>query len=251
MDGASVSSIITENATHTSLYFTYTHSTHTIQIIGTWVIGPPPPPEYTLTIYSSPTGVTFTVNGVPHTTPWSGAYSKDSSVSLVMPETHAVGEVKYYWNQWSDGVSTRSRTVTMNTDITLTACFSGPYYQLTVTSLPITGIPFTVNTVSKTTPYAEWLPEDSYTLVMPETYSGYNWSHWLEDGDTNRVKTFYLHGTTWTGVYVLAAPPPPVGGLWVPINKFELLAPWIGLASLITMVTISVVYVKHRKKQQN
>jgi parallel beta-helix repeat protein len=45
--------------------------------------------------------------------------------------------------------------------------------------------------------------------------------------------------------------PPPVGGLWVPINKLELLAPWIVLASLITMVTISVVYVKHRKKQQN
>jgi len=42
IDGASVSPTITENATHTFLYFTYTHSTHTIQIIGTWVIGPPP-----------------------------------------------------------------------------------------------------------------------------------------------------------------------------------------------------------------
>lgn len=42
----------------------------------------------------------------------------------------------------------------------------------------------------------------------------------------------------------------PVGGVWVPINKFELLAPWIGLASLIT-VAASVVYVKRRKKEQN
>jgi hypothetical protein len=42
IDGASVPPTITENATHTSLYFTYTHSTHTIQIIGTWAIGPPP-----------------------------------------------------------------------------------------------------------------------------------------------------------------------------------------------------------------
>lgn len=47
------------------------------------------------------------------------------------------------------------------------------------------------------------------------------------------------------------APPVPVGGVWVPTNKFELLAPWIGLASLITVATASVVYVKHRKKQQN
>lgn len=42
--------------------------------------------------------------------------------------------------------------------------------------------------------------------------------------------------------------PRPVGGIWVPINKFELLAPWIGLASLITVATASVIYVKHRKE---
>jgi len=49
----------------------------------------------------------------------------------------------------------------------------------------------------------------------------------------------------------LPAPPPPVGGVWVPINKFDLVAPWIGLASLITVAAVSVVYVKRRKKQQN
>jgi len=42
IDGAPVSATITENATHSFLYFTYIHSTHKIQIIGTWVIGPPP-----------------------------------------------------------------------------------------------------------------------------------------------------------------------------------------------------------------
>ena len=45
--------------------------------------------------------------------------------------------------------------------------------------------------------------------------------------------------------------PRPVGGEWVPINKFELLSPWIGLASLITVATVSLVCVKRRKKQQN
>lgn len=42
--------------------------------------------------------------------------------------------------------------------------------------------------------------------------------------------------------------PPPVGGHWLPINKSVLLAPWITLASLITVATTSIVYVKHRKK---
>jgi len=41
IDGAPVPPTITENATHSCLYFTYTHSTHLIQIIGTWVVSPP------------------------------------------------------------------------------------------------------------------------------------------------------------------------------------------------------------------
>lgn len=42
-----------------------------------------------------------------------------------------------------------------------------------------------------------------------------------------------------------------VGGYWTPINKSTLLAPWISLASLITVAAVSIVYVKHRKKQEN
>ena len=38
--------------------------------------GAPPPPSYTLTIYSSPTGVPFTVSDISRTTPWSGTYSE-------------------------------------------------------------------------------------------------------------------------------------------------------------------------------
>jgi len=46
-------------------------------------------------------------------------------------------------------------------------------------------------------------------------------------------------------------PPTPVGGVWVPISKTELLAPWITLVSLITLASVSVVYVRRRKKQKN
>lgn len=53
-------------------------------------------------------------------------------------------------------------------------------------------------------------------------------------------------------VFSVTTPSPsPVGGVWVPINKFELLGSWIGLASLITVTVASIVYIKHRKKQQN
>jgi len=86
-------------------------------------------PDFTLTIYGSPTGVAFTVDGVSRTTPWSGIYSENTSVSFIMPEIHTVGDTRYYWNQWSDGNTSRSRTVTMNTRITLTAHYEpGPVY---------------------------------------------------------------------------------------------------------------------------
>lgn len=90
------------------------------------------PSSYTLTVYSSPTGVPFTVDDVSCTTPWSGTYSEGASVSLVMPSTHAVGLAKYYWIQWSDGVTSRLRTAAMNTNITLTAHYSSPFTQLYV-----------------------------------------------------------------------------------------------------------------------
>jgi len=49
---------LTENATHSCLYFTYAHSTHTIQITGTWVIGPPTPP---LSVSISPLSASLVV----------------------------------------------------------------------------------------------------------------------------------------------------------------------------------------------
>ena len=40
----------------------------------------------------------------------------------------------------------------------------------------------------------------------------------------------------------------PVGGISIPVNKLELLAPYIGLAILLAVAVISIVYVKRRKR---
>jgi len=106
-----------------------------------------------------------------------------------------------------DGIGDTPYIIDVNNQDNYPLMYTGPYYQLTVTSSPITGIQFTINGAPKTTPYTEWLLEGSYTLEMPETYNGYVWSHWLEDGDPNRTKTITLPGTTWTGVFVFAVQP--------------------------------------------
>jgi len=178
--------------------------------------------------------VTFTVDGVSRTTPWSATYSQGASVSLVMPSTHSVGAARYYWDRWSDGVTSRSRTVIMDTDLTLTAYYTGPYYQLTVTSSPITGIPFTINGASKTTSYTEWLLQGSYTIEMPATYSGYTWSHWYEDGDTNRIKTFTLSSTTTLTAAYTSPPPadttPPTTPVVTDDGKYTSSTTWLHAA---------------------
>jgi len=205
--------------------------------------------QYTLAVHSLPNGITFTVDGISYTTPWSETYSEGTPVNLEMPETYTVGDARYYWNQWSDGNTSPSRTVAMTTNIALTAYFAGPYYQLTITSLPITGIEFTIDGIPKTTPYTEWLLEGSYTLEMPETYSGYVWSHWLEDEDTNRIKTIALPGHKWTTIYVL-----PVGGKTTPINmpmnEPEVPALWIWLLTFILPLVATAAFVKLKKKKQ-
>ena len=43
----------------------------------------------------------------------------------------------------------------------------------------------------------------------------------------------------------------PVGGVWVPIDKFALLAPYIGLVSTIVVATVATaIYAKRRKEKQ-
>ncbi|MDH5663791.1 MAG: hypothetical protein OEY90_04925, partial [Candidatus Bathyarchaeota archaeon] len=41
----------------------------------------------------------------------------------------------------------------------------------------------------------------------------------------------------------------PVGGVWIPVSKLDLLAPYIGLTILLTVAVMTVVYVKKRKRK--
>jgi len=167
-----------------------------------------PPEKFRITIYSSPIEVTFTVNGESHTTPWSWDYDEGTFLTIIMPETYVVNDARYYWNTWNDGNTNRSRSFNVNANITLTAYYTGPYYELTVDSAPITGVTFTLNNTSYMTPFNEWLLKGHYVIEMPETYGAYIWSHWLEDGDANRTKTIFLtEGETWTGIFEYAIPP--------------------------------------------
>jgi len=62
--------------------------------------------------------------------------------------------------------------------------------------------------------------------------------------DTNY--DFYPLMGPWT-----PAEPTPVGGIWLPINKLSLLAPYIGLTTLLATAVITVGYVEKRKRKRD
>jgi hypothetical protein len=54
-----------------------------------------------------------------------------------------------------------------------------------------------------------------------------------------------------TGAATLSkAPQVPVGGEWVPINRLQLMAPWMTSIALMTILTTSFVYVRRRKQRK-
>jgi parallel beta-helix repeat protein len=134
-----------------------------------------PPPAYTLTVLSVPNGVTFTANGIARLTPWSRAYDKGASVTLSMPETQTIADAVYQWDQWSDGAVNRSRTVTLTTNHTLTAYYTGPYYELAIASS--TG--GTTNPAPGVYRHLNMSSVDTNALAE----AGYMLDHWELDGD--------------------------------------------------------------------
>jgi len=85
IDGIPATFIVMENATHAMLYFAYVHSTHNVQIIGTWVIGEPPPPA----------GITAAVDIAPDTL---NLKSKGEWITcyIELPKDYNVSDIDIY-----------------------------------------------------------------------------------------------------------------------------------------------------------
>lgn len=101
-----------------------------------------------------------------------------------------------------------------------------------------------------------------YTELGPGETVTYTWNQWNAFTDTfvppgkYTVETYSeldLEPSKTFEIVVCPPAPAPVGGFEVPINvevPMDVLAPWIGLVSLIA-ATVSVVYLKYKRKQQN
>jgi len=110
--------------------------------------------SYKLVVDSVPSGVTFTADNASCTAPLSETYNESTAVILTMPKSYSYEGENYTWSRWSDENTNRTRTVTVNKNIALTAIFTPENMSLAIsilspenTTYSITDIPleYTVN----------------------------------------------------------------------------------------------------------
>jgi len=81
-----------------------------------------------------------------------------------------------------------------------------------------------------------WIPETTgyHTISVVWDYGGYD--------PVSETSNFA------EGKHEVVVEAGPVGGIYIPVNKLELLAPYIGLTILLALAIITVAYVKKRKR---
>jgi hypothetical protein len=71
---------------------------------------------------------------------------------------------------------------------------------------------------------------------------------WEQHGDSEVSDAFHVPDTKYVTITFYENCFKPVGGISIPVNKLELLAPYIGLTILLAVAVALVVYVKKRKR---
>jgi len=165
---------------------------------------------YTLTIDSTPiTGVSFSLDGVSKTTPFSEILPA-GSYTVEMPSVWEAFGTEYTFVNWTDGPIDPTRVIGLTSSMSLTANYAvSAEYTLEIDSTPITGVSFSLDGVSKTTPFSEILPAGIHTIVMPAEWTvvetAYDFLAWT-DGPTDPERTISLtNDMSLTAIYMVAA----------------------------------------------
>ncbi|RLI46253.1 hypothetical protein DRO69_03470, partial [Candidatus Bathyarchaeota archaeon] len=178
--------------------------------------------NYTLTVNSEPiAGVNFTIGSTTYLTNTSVSLL-EGSYTVTMPSTWIVGADQYNFVKWENNSTNPTRVVSLTSNKTIIATYERVLenYTLTVNSVPIDGIDFTINGTSYTTNKSISLLEGLYTVTMPSTWTvgtdQYNFVKW-ENNSTNPTRVVSLtSNTTITATYELALTPPVASFIFSP-----------------------------------
>lgn len=198
-------------------------------------------PSHILTVDSSPViGVTFTVDNVAHTTPYSERLEEGSHI-IVVPTRIVVDSVTYDFVKWEDGGTEATRTVNLVSDMKATAFYEEvPKYSLLVDSEPFEGITFWIDDTPYSTPSILKRLRGTYTIAFPRevTINGQKFAflEW-EDGSKDPTRTLNLTSDMkivgrYETAHSLTVKSTPVTGVPVSLDAYS-----IGVTSVTTPVS--------------
>jgi hypothetical protein len=152
---------------------------------------------YELTVTSSPTtGITFTIDGDPQTTPYTG-WLPEGSYTLAMPETHN----GYAWSNWlEDGDPNRTKMIILTGSTTWTGVFEfavppqGPTAEFTAT-------PETAN-VGESVEFDASSSQSGWNGTHERPIIEYRWDFGDGNETTTSTPTIYHSFTSFGNYYV-------------------------------------------------
>lgn len=163
----------------------------------------------------------------------------------------------HHFTKWSTNET--SLTITISSGGTYTAYYwysapPPPQYALAISA--------TMGGTTNPSPGTHWYYYGTVVPVRAIPDTNYLFDYWELDGSnkgsTNPISITMNTNHTLKAYFVYSPPPPPppppppsVGGVVVPIDKFGLLAPYIGLASTIVVATVAIaIYAKRVKRRR-
>jgi hypothetical protein len=277
IDGALVPASITENATHTSLYFTYTHSTHAIQIIGTWVIGPPPDtnppliqtpfqqpepdkvtPDQAVTVYVNVTDIESGIKNIILSYTTNGGVTWNN-LTMLYNATTALYQATV--PAFPSGTSICYKVIAYdNADNVAIDDNAGQYYCYTVNPPAPPPLSVSISPLSASILAGQSV---TFTSIVSGGHTPYTYQWYLNNapvsGATSSTLTFAPSGSGISYVYLkvtdaasstvqsdtarIVISTTPVGGYYVPIQvstKAEPIIPYIALMATLTAIFTSV-----------
>lgn len=148
---------------------------------------------YALTVQSSPTGVSFGVDGITYVTPQTLTLAPGAHV-ITMPLIVVINSVNYLFEKWDNGSSDPIRVVDLSSDITVSAKYSARF-SILLDSYP-QGKIITVTG-----------PAGTFTIITPSTVTlqQFNGTSYLIEADSNRFEKWEDGSTNPTRTYVPTA----------------------------------------------
>jgi hypothetical protein len=143
-----------------------------------------------VTVQTSPSGRSFSVDGTPYTTPQTFDWTPGSNhtIATTSPQSGGAG-TQYVWSNWSDGGAI-SHTVAPTVPTTYTASFSTQYY-LTTQSSPGGG--------GTVTPSSGWYNSGAGVQVQGTANGGYSFTSWTGSGSGSYTGTNNPASVTMNG----------------------------------------------------